>query len=52
MRVVIDFEQVAGDELEGSLRFVGEPPSRFSGWLELLRLLEEAGRTVGEGLRS
>jgi hypothetical protein len=52
MRVVIDFDQVASDELEGSLQFVGEQPNRFSGWLELLRLLEQASRTAGEGVRS
>jgi hypothetical protein len=51
VRVVIDFDQGPPDSVEGVLDLDGQEPIRFSGWLELLRLLEQAGRTAGEGAR-
>lgn len=48
----LDVELVIGERVEGSVRWEGaEDPATFSGWLELMRLMEFAATTT-RGLQS
>jgi hypothetical protein len=48
MRVVLDLNASAGGHIEGTASWVGGPkPVAFSGWLALMRVLEDAQRHTG-----
>lgn len=41
LRFILDIDPDGGDRVSGQLAREGRPPVPFSGWLELLQLLED-----------
>jgi hypothetical protein len=52
MRIVLDLTVAAGDHIEGTASWadLGQPVA-FSGWLALMRLLEDAHRSTAAAER-
>ena len=50
MRFILDVSTDAGNHIEGTASWAdGGSPIQFSGWLALMRLLEDASRDGGAG---